>query len=111
MSKFVYRVMFDNGNTVTFESTVNVDFHTIGVSEHGAGSMAFDDIFINLQHVVFIDKEEKVENTSMEKCCATCKYETTPIPAEPCFSCIHGLCSEHPYRTEKWEAKDGTNNT
>lgn len=68
--------------------------------------MAFDDIFINLQHVVFIDKEEKVENTSIEKCCATCKYETNPIPAEPCFSCIHGLCDENTNRTEKWEAKD-----
>lgn len=61
MSKFTYRVMFDNGNAVTFESTVDVDFHKIGVSEYGAGSMAFDDIFINLQHVVFIDKEVKNE--------------------------------------------------
>lgn len=50
--------------------------------------------------------EEKVENNSMEKGCATCKYETTPIPAEPCFSCIHGLCDENTNRTEKWEGKD-----
>lgn len=106
MNKLTYRVMFDNGNTVTFESTVNVDFHSIGVSQYGAGSMAFDDIFINLQHVIFVDKEEKVENTSMEKGCATCKYETNPIPEEPCFSCIHGLCDENPNRTEKWEVKE-----
>lgn len=50
--------------------------------------------------------EEKVGNTSIEKCCATCKYETNPIPAEPCFSCIHGLCDENTNRTEKWEAKE-----
>lgn len=64
MNKFVYRVMFDNGNTVTFESTVDVNFHKIGVSEHGAGSMAFDDIFINLQHLAFIDKEVKKDGQS-----------------------------------------------
>ncbi len=57
MAKIVYRAMFDNGNTVTFESNIDIDFHKIGVSGYGAGSMAFDDIFINLQHVVFIDKE------------------------------------------------------
>lgn len=106
MSKFVYRAMFDNGNSVTFESTVDMDLHKIGVSQYGAGSLAFDDIFINLQHVVFIDKEEKVESTSVEKCCSTCKYETNPIPAEPCFSCVHGLCNENTNRTEKWEAKE-----
>ena len=61
MSKFVYRAMFDNGNSVTFESTVDMDFHKVGVSEYGAGSIAFDDIFINLQHVAFIDKEVKNE--------------------------------------------------
>lgn len=59
MNKLTYRVMFDNGNTVTFESTVDVDFHKIGVSEYGAGSMAFDDMFINLQHVIYINKEVK----------------------------------------------------
>lgn len=106
MAKIIYRAMFDNGNTVTFESTVDVDFHKISVSQYGAGSMAFDDIFINLQHVVFIDKEKEVENTPEIKGCSTCKYETNPIPAEPCFSCIHGLCDETPNRTEKWEAKD-----
>ena len=106
MGKFAYRIMFDNGNVITFESTVNVDFYRIGVSEYGAGSMVFDDVFINLQHVVFIDKEEKVENTSMKKGCSTCKYKDSPIPAEPCFSCIHGLCDENTNRTEKWEAKE-----
>lgn len=38
--------------------------------------------------------------------CQTCKYETNLIPAEPCFSCIHGLCDENPNRTEKWEADE-----
>lgn len=59
MSKIVYHVMFDNGNAYTFDSTVDVDFHKIGVSQYGAGSLAFDDIFINLQHVIFINKEVK----------------------------------------------------
>ena len=59
MVKFVYRVMFDNGNAVTFESNNNINLHKIGVSEYGAGSMALDDAFINLQHVIFIDKEVK----------------------------------------------------
>lgn len=106
MSKIVYRIMFDNGNAVTFESTVDMDFHKIGVSQYGAGSLAFDDTFINLQHVVFIDKEEQIENTPVTKGCATCKYEGNPIPAEPCYSCIHGLCDENTNRTEKWEAKN-----
>ena len=106
MNKFIYRIMFDNGNAVTFESTVDIDFHKIGVSQYGAGSLAFDDTFINLQHVVFIDKEEHVENTSVIKGCATCKYEGNRIPEEPCYSCIHGLCDENTNRTEKWEAKE-----
>lgn len=63
MAKIIYRVMFDNGNAVTFDSTVDVDFHKIGVSQYGAGLLAFDDTFINLQHVVFIDKEVKNEKS------------------------------------------------
>lgn len=59
MSKIVYHVMFDNGNAYTFDSDVDVDFHKIGVSAYGAGSLTFNDTFINLQHVVFINKEEK----------------------------------------------------
>lgn len=59
MSKIVYHVMFDNGNTVTFDSDVDINFHKIGVSQYGAGSLAFDDALINLQHVVYINKEEK----------------------------------------------------
>lgn len=51
--------MFDNGNTVTFDSDVDINFHKIGVSQYGAGSLAFDDALINLQHVVYINKEEK----------------------------------------------------
>ena len=105
MAKMIYRVMFDNGNAVTFESTVDIDFHKIGVSTYGAGSLAFDDTFINLQHVVFIDKEEKVERTSENKGCSTCKYDTYPLAAEPCFSCIHGACDENLNRTERWEAE------
>ena len=61
MSKIIYHVMFDNGNAVTFDSNIDVNFHKIGVSESGAGSLAFDDTFINLQHVVFINKENKDE--------------------------------------------------
>ena len=106
MAKIVYRIVFDNGNSVTFDSNMDVDFHKIGVSQYGAGSLAFDDTFINLQHVVFIDKEEKVENKPETKCCSTCKHEGLPAAAEPCFSCIHGLCDEHPNRKEKWEAKE-----
>lgn len=106
MVKNVYQIMFDNGNAVTFDSDINVDFHKIGVSQYGAGLMAFDDTIINLQHVIFIDKEEKVEKAPEIKGCSTCKYETNPIPAEPCFSCIHGLCDENLNRTEKWEAKE-----
>jgi len=59
MSKIVYHVMFDNGNTVTFDSDVDINFHKIGVSQYGAGSLAFDDTLINLQHVVYINKEAK----------------------------------------------------
>lgn len=59
MTKIVYRAMFDNGNTVTFESDVDVNLHEIKMSEYGAAALIFDDIFINLQHVVFIDKEIK----------------------------------------------------
>lgn len=59
MAKTIYKVMFDNGNAVTFDSDVNIDFHKIGISTSGAGSLAFDDTFINLQHVVFINKETR----------------------------------------------------
>lgn len=61
MSKNVYHVMFDNGNAVTFDSDIDMNFHKIGVSQYGAGSLAFDDTFINLQHVVYISKEVKDE--------------------------------------------------
>ena len=50
--------------------------------------------------------EEKIEKEPEIKGCYTCKYETNPIPAEPCFSCIHGLCDENTNRTEKWEGKE-----
>lgn len=33
MSKIVYRILFDNGNAVTFDSDVDIDFHNIGVSQ------------------------------------------------------------------------------
>lgn len=59
MSKTVYCAMLDNGNAYTFDSDVDIDFHKIGVSEYGAGSLAFNDTFINLQHVIFINKEAK----------------------------------------------------
>lgn len=59
MSKTVYRIMFDNGNAVTFDSDIDMDFHKIGISQYGAGSLAFDDTFINLQHVVYICKNVK----------------------------------------------------
>ena len=59
MSKIVYRIMFDNGNAITFDSDVDMNFHKIGVSQYGAGSLAFDDTFINLQHVIYISKEAK----------------------------------------------------
>jgi hypothetical protein len=59
MAKYIYQIMFDNGNAFTFDSDVNIDFHKIGVSESGAGSLAFNDAFINLQHVVYIVKEVK----------------------------------------------------
>ena len=106
MSKFVYHVMFDNGNAVTFDSTADVDLHKICMTQYGSGSLAFDDMFINLQHVVYISKEKKVENISVKKGCSTCKYGGNRIPEEPCYSCIHGLCDENPNRTEKWEGKD-----
>ena len=61
MSKIIYHVMFDNGNATTFDSDIDVDFHKIGVSECGAGSLTSNDMFINLQHVVFISKENKDE--------------------------------------------------
>lgn len=51
-------------------------------------------------------KKEGVKNTTVAKGCSTCKYETNPIPEEPCFSCIHGLCDENPNRRENWEAKN-----
>ena len=59
MNKFIYHIMFDNGNTITFESDIDINFHEIGVSEYGGGTMLFGNTFINLQHVVFIDKEAK----------------------------------------------------
>ena len=106
MAKNVYQIMFDNGNAVTFDSTVDVDLHKIGMTQYGAGSLAFDDMFINLQHVIYISKEKKVENENISKCCSTCKYEMNPIPAEPCYSCVHNCCDDNPNRTEKWEAKN-----
>ena len=59
MAKIVYHMMFDNGNAVTFDSDLDVDFHEIGVTEFGAGALAFDDAFVNLQHIIFITKEIK----------------------------------------------------
>ena len=50
---------FDGINSVIFDSTVDIDLHKIGVTQYGAGSLAFDDMFINLQHVVSIDKKIK----------------------------------------------------
>ena len=57
--------------------------------------------------------EEKVEResnsdwfNSERKGCSTCKYRDYPIPAEPCFSCIHGVCDENTNRTERWEASE-----
>lgn len=67
MAKIVYRIMFSNGNTVTFDSDMDVDFHKIGVNAFGAGTLAFDDAFINLQHVIFIDKEVKNDGQSNSK--------------------------------------------
>lgn len=102
MSKMVYHVMFDNGNTITFDSDTNIDFHRIGVSKHGAGSLAFDDLFINLQHVVSISKErnefepEKIDNM---KNCRTCKYNNEKYPE---CGVIVGRCTDF----DKWEAKD-----
>ena len=66
MAKKVYRIIFDNGNTVAFDSDIDINFHKIGVSEYGAGSLAFDDAFINLQHVVYIDKEVKSDGTKTD---------------------------------------------
>lgn len=97
MAKIVYRVMFDNGNAVTFDSTV--DFHKIGVSQYGAGSMAFDDTFINLQHVVFIDKEV---NEEQKKSCINCKHYNDKNGVYNC-TCLNGVCG---LDNKNWEAKD-----
>ena len=50
--------------------------------------------------------EEKVEREYEKHGCMTCKYDIFPITAEPCYSCIHGVCDENPNRTEKWEAEE-----
>lgn len=35
--------------------------------------------------------------------CSGCEYEIYPISAEPCFSCLRGLCNENTNRTDKFE--------
>lgn len=40
----------------------------------------------------------------MGNSCVGCKYETEAITAEPCFSCIRGLCDENLNRSDKFES-------
>lgn len=54
----------------------------------------------------YVDDNESCDDFKFEKTCATCKHMNAPITAEPCFSCIHGLCDENTNRTERWEAKE-----
>ena len=54
----------------------------------------------------YVDDNESCDDFKFKKSCANCKHMNNLIPAEPCFSCIHGLCDENTNRTEKWEAKN-----
>lgn len=99
MAKNVYQIMFDNGNAVTFDSTVDVDLHKIGMTQYGAGSLAFDDMFINLQHVVYISKEEK---DKQNKSCINCKHYSDKNGIYNC-TCLNGVCG---LDNKNWEAKE-----
>ncbi|MBQ5475297.1 MAG: hypothetical protein IIT65_11550 [Lachnospiraceae bacterium] len=103
----MYKVSFINNDVLTIDSDENIDLHQIKIAPGGGGSISFNDLWINLENVTSIQKIIKKEKSkNISKSCSTCKYETNLIPAEPCFSCIHGLCDENINRTEKWEAKE-----
>lgn len=65
---------------------------------------SYCDVYVLDGADVEVQKKEKM-HTPGKKSCSTCKYETVPILAEPCYSCIHGVCNENPHRISKWEEK------
>lgn len=50
--KYKYSVRYIDGNTMTFETVENIDFHTISIT-----AIAFNDMYINMANVIYIQKQ------------------------------------------------------
>lgn len=50
--KYKYSVKYINGTTMTFEITENIDLHKLTNT-----AIAFDDIYINMANVIYIQKQ------------------------------------------------------
>ena len=51
--KFIYYIHFVGGDTLTFMSVVDMDFHDFKPT-----AIAFDDMYINMANVTYIQKKE-----------------------------------------------------
>ena len=49
---YKYTVKCIDGSTMTFETTTNIDLHTLSNT-----SIAFNDMYINMANVIYIQKE------------------------------------------------------
>ena len=56
--KYKYTFKFIDGTTLTFETTTNIDFHTIANT-----AIAFNDVYINMANVIYIQKVVRNENS------------------------------------------------
>lgn len=50
---YQYTIRGVDGNTLTFETTENIDFHTLANT-----AIAFEDMYINMANVVYIQKKK-----------------------------------------------------
>lgn len=50
--KYKYSVRCIDGTTMTFETTTNIDFHTLSNT-----AIAFEDMYINMTNVIYIQKQ------------------------------------------------------
>lgn len=50
--KYKYSFRCIDGTIMTFETTTNIDFHTVSNTV-----IAFDDIYINMANITFIQKQ------------------------------------------------------
>jgi hypothetical protein len=50
--RYRYSVRSIDGTTMTFETTTNIDFHALANT-----AIAFEDMYINMANVIYIQKE------------------------------------------------------